>query len=54
MYGEYKPEHYLLNDKEKIAMGPLDIQSYLFEHKYQQANAMRAAKAVIAEVSKYF
>lgn len=52
--GTYKPEHYLLNDKEPIAMGPLDVQTYLFEHKYQQANAMRAAKKVIADVSKEF
>ena len=35
-------------------MGPLDIQPYLFEHKYQQANAMRAAKDVILDVSKAF
>lgn len=43
-----------MNAKEQIAMGPLDVQTYLFEHKYQQANAMRAAKNVIAEVSKEF
>ena len=35
-------------------MGPLDVQPYLFEHKYQQANAMRAAKEVILEISKDF
>lgn len=52
--GEYKPKHYLLNDKEPMAMGPLDIQAYLFEHKYQQANAMRAAKNVIKAVSEEF
>jgi Pyruvate:ferredoxin oxidoreductase and related 2-oxoacid:ferredoxin oxidoreductases, alpha subunit len=52
--GTYKPEHYLLNDKEPIAVGPLDVQSYLFEHKYQQAEAMRNAKKVILEVSKDF
>lgn len=52
--GKYEPEHYLLNNKEQIAMGPLDVQTYLFEHKFQQANAMRAAKAVIAEVSADF
>ena len=52
--GTYKPEHYLLNAKEQIAMGPLDVQTYLFEHKYQQANAMRAAKNVIKEVSEEF
>ena len=52
--GEYHPEHYLLNKKEPIAVGPLDVQSYLFEHKFQQAEAMRNAKQVILEVSKDF
>ncbi len=52
--GEYKPEHYLLNRKEQIAVGPLDLQSYLFEHKFQQAEAMRGSKDVILEVSKEF
>lgn len=52
--GTYKPEHYLLNDKEPIAVGPLDLQAYLFEHKAQQAQAMKNAKNVILEVSKEF
>ena len=52
--GEYHPEHYLLNKKEPIAVGPLDLQAYLFEHKYQQAEAMRNAKKVIKEVSEDF
>ena len=52
--GKYNPEHYLLNKKEPIAVGPLDLQTYLFEHKYQQAEAMRNAKKVIAEVSADF
>ncbi len=52
--GKYTPEHYLLNDKEPIAVGPLDLQAYLFEHKAQQAVAMRNAKKVIAEVSADF
>ena len=52
--GTYKPEHYLLNAKEPIAIGPLDLQAYLFEHKYQQATAMRNAKKVIADVAKEF
>ena len=52
--GEYKPEHYLLNEKEPIAVGPLDLQSYLFEHKAQQAEAMKNAKQVILDVSKDF
>ena len=52
--GEYHPEHYLLNKKEPIAVGPLDLQAYLFEHKFQQAEAMRNAKKVIKEVSEDF
>ena len=52
--GEYKPEHYLLNDKEPIAVGPLDLQAYLFEHKRQQAKAMENAKQVILDVAKDF
>ena len=52
--GEYKPEHYLLNKNEPIAVGPLDLQAYLFEHKYQQAQAMANAKKVILDVAKEF
>ena len=52
--GEYHPEHYLLNKKEPIAVGPLDLQAYLFEHKVQQAEAMKAAKNVILDVAKDF
>ena len=52
--GKYHPEHYLLNDKEPIAVGPLDLQAYLFEHKKQQADAMRRAKKVILEVAEDF
>jgi len=52
--GTYNPEHYLLNRAEPIAVGPLDLQSYLFEHKAQQGEAMKKAKDVILEVSKEF
>ena len=52
--GQYKPEHYLLNDKEPMAIGPLDLQAYLFEHKAQQGEAMRNAKKVIKEVAEDF
>ena len=52
--GEYKPEHYLLNKEEPIAVGPLDLQAYLFEHKTQQAIAMKNAKQVILDVAKDF
>ena len=52
--GTYKPEHYLLNRNEPIAMGPLDLQAFLFEHKAQQAEAMKNAKKVILDVAKDF
>ena len=52
--GQYNPEHYLLNRDEPIAVGPLDLQAYLFEHKAQQAEAMKKAKEVIKEVSEEF
>ena len=52
--GKYQPKHYLLNDKEPIAIGPLDLQAYLFEHKAQQAEAMKNAKQVILDVAKDF
>ena len=52
--GEYHPKHYLLNRKEPVAMGPMDLQAFLFEHKYQQAEAMRNAKQVILDVAKDF
>ena len=47
--GTYKPEHYLLNSNEPIAMGPLDLQAFLFEHKAQQAEAMQNAKFLAKE-----
>ena len=52
--GTYNPEHYLLNRKNKIAMGPMDLQPYLFEHKRQQWEAMKNSKQVILDVSKEF
>ena len=52
--GKYRPEHYLLNHEEPIAVGPMDLQAFLFEHKYQQAQAMRNAKKVVLEVADRF
>src|SRR5699024_2041715 len=40
--------------KNPIAVGPLDVQSYLFEHKAQQAFAMKRAKKVILEIADEF
>ena len=52
--GTYNPEHYLLNNKEHMAIGPLDLQSYLFEHKRAQAQAMINSKKVILDVANDF
>ncbi|MCX7714433.1 MAG: pyruvate ferredoxin oxidoreductase [Clostridia bacterium] len=52
--GEYKPKAYLNNPNGKVSMGPLDMPAYYFEHKRQQAEAMKNAKRVILEVSEEF
>lgn len=52
--GEYKPDMYLLNKENPIAVGPLDHFTHCFEHKRQQAQAMMNAKKVILEVSEEF
>lgn len=52
--GEYKPEHYLMNPKEKIAVGPLDLPAHCFEHKREQAQGMINAKKVILDVAADF
>ncbi|MDK2800844.1 MAG: pyruvate ferredoxin oxidoreductase alpha subunit [Clostridiales bacterium] len=49
--GDYKPEHYLNNAANPVAMGPLDLQNHYFEHKRQQAEAMKNAKKVILEIA---
>lgn len=52
--GEYKPKHTLLDVDNPITVGPLDLYDYYFEHKRQQAQAMRESVGVIDEVAKEF
>ncbi|KYO66097.1 pyruvate ferredoxin oxidoreductase [Thermovenabulum gondwanense] len=52
--GEYKPEDFLLNAKNPISMGNLDLYDFYFEHRRQQTASMEAAKDVIKEVGKEF
>jgi len=52
--GEYDPENYLLNRNNPCAVGPLDHFTHCYEHKRQQAEAMKNAKKVILDVSKKF
>lgn len=52
--GTYKAKHCLLNLKQPIAVGPLDLPAYDFEHKRNQVEGMRKAKDVILEIPKEF
>lgn len=49
--GEYLESHNLLNPENPIAIGPLDLPAYYFEHKRNQAERMKNAKKIISDVS---
>ena len=48
--GEYKIENSLLDVDNPVTYGPLDLQDYYFEHKRQQAEAMKLALKKMPEV----
>ncbi len=52
--GEYEPEHYLLNPKETMAVGPYAVSNYYMETKRAQREAMLNAKKVILEIAEKF
>ena len=52
--GEYKPEHYLLNTNETMAIGPYANGPYCMEAKRAQAQGMINAKQVILDVAAEF
>lgn len=52
--GEYHPEHSLLRAGETMAVGPYDVTHYYFEHKKQEAEAMKNAKQAILDQGKRF
>ncbi len=52
--GIYNPEEFLLDVKNPISMGNLDMYDFYFEHRRQQVAAMEAAKKVIEDVGKEF
>jgi pyruvate ferredoxin oxidoreductase alpha subunit len=52
--GEWRPAHPLLNVDRPVTFGPLDLQDYYFEHKMQQAEAIKRAKGVILAVGKEY
>ncbi len=49
--GDYKPSQYLLNIKEPITVGPLQLQDYYTETKAQQSQAMEHSKQVILDIA---
>ena len=52
--GERNPEHYLLNAKEPMAVGPYAVSNYYMETKRGQREAMKNARKVILEVAERF
>ena len=52
--GEYEPENYLLNPKEKMAVGPYAISDYYMEAKRNQAEGMKHAVSVVKDVANEF
>lgn len=52
--GDYKPRYPLLDINNPVTYGPLDLQDYYFEHKKQQAEAMKLAKEVILKVGEEY
>lgn len=49
--GEYSPDRPLLDVEHPVTYGALDLQDYYFEHKRQEAEAMRNVKPVILKVA---
>jgi len=52
--GEYSPDHPLLDVEHPVTYGALDLQDYYFEHKRQEAEAMRNVKPVIVKVAQEY
>ncbi len=50
--GERKPEKYLLNLKDPVTFGPLELTDYYFETKRQQVEGMENAMRVFFELGK--
>jgi len=52
--GKYKSFYPLLDVDHPVTYGPLDLYDYYFEHKRQQAEAIKNAQDVVIEVAKEF
>ncbi|GAB6138944.1 transketolase C-terminal domain-containing protein [Halanaerobaculum tunisiense] len=49
--GDYNPDETLLDPENPIAVGPLDLQDFYYEHKMQQVEASKNVKDVVLEVA---
>ncbi|AEE97184.1 MAG: pyruvate ferredoxin oxidoreductase alpha subunit [Clostridiales bacterium] len=52
--GEYKPKYSLLDKEHPVSMGMFDLPAFYFEHKRQQAEAIKNAKQVLIDVQNEF
>lgn len=52
--GKHRTPYSLLDVKNPISLGGLDLQDYFFEHKRGEIDAMEKAKPMITEVGKEF
>lgn len=52
--GRHIPDCPLLDTANPVTIGPLDLQDYYFEHKYQQRSAIDNSFKVIKQVAKEF
>jgi len=52
--GKYEPEHSLLKEGERLAVGPYGVSPYYMEIKKAQAEAMKSARDHILEVADQF
>jgi pyruvate ferredoxin oxidoreductase alpha subunit len=52
--GEFRAIKPLLNVKDPHTYGPFDMPEYYFEHKYEQAQAIKASLPAFKEVAKEF
>jgi len=52
--GEYPPRYSLLDVNHPVTYGPLDLHDYYFEHKRQQAEAIKNAQKIVLEAAEEF
>lgn len=52
--GTYKPRYSLLDPRNPMTFGPIDLPDYYFEHKRQQVEAMERALEVIPQVGEEY